>query len=880
MSMPDRPDPGQRSEEVRHDQKTAEELLLDNKVLSQEVAELKSSNAALRTQLRDTNEFKQSEEELGHLFDLSADMQCITDLQGQFKRVNKAFAKTLGYASEELLHQSYSSFVHPHDIAATRTTAEQLKQGEPVLLLQNRYRCSDGSYKWISWTSMPIPALGVTYSVARDVTEKKKSDDDLRQAYAEIERKVAERTAQYRDANRQLQLEIERRVQSEETLQESEERLRMVFQASHAGAWSWDLDTGKFVWSDENFKLLGLRRGAVEPNYEQWFSVIYAEDQASVREQVEQAIEHQSNLDCDYRVRLQNGSMRWLKNIGSVMKDQIDHSSKMFGIQFDITDSKLLNEAVNRIIEGTHQHSGEKLLLELTTRLNQILATSHAFVSELLEDNTVRTVIYLKNGVLQENLTHPLQDTAAEKAVAEGLCVYADDVQGLFPKDELLASEQIESYLGVAFNGPDGIPVGIMGVMAKKPMILSELYGQVANLFAMSTASEFNRMQAEGEEKQLEAQLRQAMKMQAVGTLAGGIAHDFNNLLMSIEGNTALMLTDLDETHPHHGMLGNIETQVKRGADLNRQLLGFARGGQYDVKNTDLNKLLGGSADLFGRTHKEIEIFSKYQEDIWAVKVDSSQIEQVLLNLFINSWQAMPEGGSLYLQTKNVVLDKEFIAPIQLEPGEYVQISIIDDGSGMDRETQDRIFEPFFTTKDLGKGTGLGLASAYGIIKNHDGLINVQSELGMGTSFYLYLPATREEQITETKPVDTISTGTGTILFVDDEEPIAALGKGMLNRLGFDAYIATSGSEAIATYEEHKAEIDLVILDMIMPGMNGGEVYNYLKEINPEVKVILSSGYSLNEQAREIMTRGCNAFLQKPFSLQELPDKIAEVLAT
>lgn len=968
-------------QQVRYDQKTVAKLLLDNKALAQEVAELKSSNEALQTRqdrdknlfdgspdtifrvaadgniidlqlplepllevsieealqsnisdllpaevaeqwsdsirrsiaeqqpvsfefylssatgirslagrtvptsadqavvyVRDMTEHKRSEEELGHLFDLSVDMQCIADLEGNFKRVNKAFKTTLGYSAEELLQKRYLDFVHPDDIASTRAAMQQLAQGEPLLMFENRYRCKDDSYKWISWTSMPVPALGVTYAVARDVTEKKKMDDDLQQAYAEIERKVEQRTAQYRDANRQLQREIEKRIQSEQTLQDSEERLRMVFQASNAGAWSWDLDTDKFVWSDENFQLLGFEIGEIEPDYEKWFSVIYAEDQSFIRKQVQQAIAHQTNLDFDYRVRLRNGSMRWLKNIGSVIKDQADHSSKMFGIQFDITDSKLLNEAVNRIIEATHRYSGEKLLLELTTHLNQILATSHAFVSELPDDNTLRTVTYLKNGVLQENSTYALQDSPAEQAIVDGLCIYPDDVQKLYPKDELLAAEQIESYLGVVFNGPAGTPVGIMGVMAKKPMILSELYGQVAKLFAMSAAAEFNRMQAEAEEKQLEAQLRQALKMQAIGTLAGGIAHDFNNLLMSIEGNAALMLSDLDDAHPHHEMLGNIESQVKRGAELNRQLLGFARGGQYDVKVIDLNKLVDRSADLFGRTHKEIEIFRKYQENIWAVKVDSSQIEQVLLNLFINAWQAMPDGGNLYLQTKNLVLDRNFIAPIQLEPGDYVRLSIIDDGVGMDKDTQDRIFEPFFTTKDLGQGSGLGLASVYGIVKNHSGLINVQSEPGIGTSFYLYLPATQEQPVTETRPVDDISTSTGTILFIDDEKPIAALGKGMLNKLGFEAFVATSGAEAIAIYEEHQREIDLVILDMIMPGMNGGEVYNRLKKINPQVKVILSSGYSLNEQAREIMTRGCNAFLQKPFSLRELPEKIAEVL--
>ena len=249
------------------------------------------------------------------------------------------------------------------------------------------------------------------------------------------------------------------------------------------------------------------------------------------------------------------------------------------------------------------------------------------------------------------------------------------------------------------------------------------------------------RKMAEEEKKKIEAQLQHAQKMEAIGTLAGGIAHDFNNLLMGIQGNASLAFCEMDTTHPHYGRLKNIEQYVQQGAELTRQLLGFARGGKYETKLTDLNELVEKGSDMFGRTKKEITIRSKYQKDIWAAEVDQGQIEQVLLNLYVNAWQAMPGGGNLYLQTENVTLDENYVKPYDVSPGRYVKISVTDTGVGMDEATLQRIFEPFFTTKEMGRGTGLGLASAYGIIINHKGIINVYSEKGVGTTFNIYLPA-------------------------------------------------------------------------------------------------------------------------------------------
>jgi PAS domain S-box-containing protein len=380
-------------------------------------------------------------------------------------------------------------------------------------------------------------------------------------------------------------------------------------------------------------------------------------------------------------------------------------------------------------------------------------------------------------------------------------------------------------------------------------------------------------------QRKLERQLQLSQKMEAVGTLAGGVAHDFNNLLMGIQGRTSLMLLETDPIHPQFEHLKEIENYIKRAAKLTKQLLGFARGGKYVVKPTDLNDLIEKSSQMFGRTKKEITIYKKYHDQIWTVEIDRSQIEQVLLNIFVNAWQAMPAGGDLYIQTKNEMIDENFSGAYGVRPGKYVSISITDTGIGMDDKTVKRVFDPFFTTKDKERGTGLGLASAYGIIQNHDGMIIVESEKGRGATFHIYLPATEKPVIDEQKDDQKILVGTETILLVDDEEMIIDVGAQVLKKLGYKVLTARHGKEAIEVYQQNRQKVAMIILDLIMPEMGGGETYDRLKKIDPNVKVLLSSGYSLDGQATEILNRGCNGFLQKPFSMKDLSQKLRQIIA-
>jgi len=378
--------------------------------------------------------------------------------------------------------------------------------------------------------------------------------------------------------------------------------------------------------------------------------------------------------------------------------------------------------------------------------------------------------------------------------------------------------------------------------------------------------------------KEMEQQLHQSQKFEAIGTLAGGVAHDFNNLLMGIQGRVSLMSMDTEQPPSNNEHIEALEDYVRSATDLTRQLLGFARGGKYEVKPTDINDLIRKSVNMFGRTKKELKIHVKFHKPAPVVKVDRSQIEQVMINLYVNAWQAMPLGGDLYLETRITTVDSTQAGPHQVNPGHYVNIIVTDTGTGMEAETRQRIFDPFFTTKEKERGTGLGLASTYGIIKNHDGFITVTSEIGQGASFNIHLPLSDTKARREAQKAETYLRGSETILLVDDEQMILDVGQGMMEKLGYRVLAAKSGKQAVAQIEQDGDEIDLVILDLVMPGMDGGVVFSRIRELYPQMAVLLSSGYAIDGQAAEIMQSGCNGFIQKPFSVATLSEKVRHIL--
>jgi len=382
------------------------------------------------------------------------------------------------------------------------------------------------------------------------------------------------------------------------------------------------------------------------------------------------------------------------------------------------------------------------------------------------------------------------------------------------------------------------------------------------------------------EKKALEKQVWQHQKMEAIGTLAGGIAHNFNNLLMNIMGLTGLILAGIDGQNPANADLKLIEQEVVKGSALTKQLLSLGRGSAFAPKPVDLNALIDKAARLFCRTRSGVAITRNLAPDLPPVEADPGQIEQVMLNLLVNAWQAMSRRGDMTLTSQAVTLSEAFCESYQRRPGRYVHLSLTDTGKGMDEVTLARIFEPFFTTKDVGQGTGLGLATVYAIIKHHQGIIRVDSHPGQGTTFHIFLPVSARATVAEPTREDAILRGSGTVLLVDDEDGIRLVAGRLLNQLGYQVLSAASGLQALEIYRRERDRIDLVILDMLMPGMRGAETFQKLQGIDPGVRVLLSSGYSLDGEAQQVMGGGARGFIQKPYRLAALSHKVAEILGT
>jgi signal transduction histidine kinase/CheY-like chemotaxis protein len=381
--------------------------------------------------------------------------------------------------------------------------------------------------------------------------------------------------------------------------------------------------------------------------------------------------------------------------------------------------------------------------------------------------------------------------------------------------------------------------------------------------------------------RQLEEQLRQAQKMDAVGRLAGGVAHDFNNLLMVINGYTEVLLEQLEKGGAMHQEVQSIQQAADRAATLTRQLLAFSRKQFLELKVIDVNAVIADMERLLRPLIGEnIELVTRLSTQTGHTRADTSQLEQVIMNLVVNAKDAMPEGGKLTLQSSDVTVRQNFSEQRFIQPGRYAVISVTDTGQGMDKETQSRIFEPFFTTKEKGKGTGLGLSTVYGIVKQSNGYVFAQSEIGAGTTFHVYLPRVEDpaEEVSPAKSRQNEAGGCETVLLVEDEESVRELVRLTLASRGYKVLEAENGEGGLRIAETCKEPIDILITDVVMPGIGGRELAKKLLALRPGISVLYLSGYT--EDA--VITHGAlapgTAFLQKPFTLQSLAEKVREVL--
>ncbi len=401
---------------------------------------------------------------------------------------------------------------------------------------------------------------------------------------------------------------------------------------------------------------------------------------------------------------------------------------------------------------------------------------------------------------------------------------------------------------------------------------------------AVGIVRDITERKREAEEKEnIHRQLVQSQKMESIGTLAGGVAHDFNNMLAVILGNAQLAGMDLPPDSPVRDAVEEVERAAMRAKELTMKLLTFARKEKLNVRNMAVNKMLVDLVAFLGRSMpKKVEIKTRLMSNPPLVGMDANQMYQVFLNICTNACDAMPDGGTLMIESSKVSIDEAY-AKLHNEavPGEYCLVHISDTGIGMIGEVRKRIFDPFFTTKGAGKGTGLGLSVSYGIVKNHGGFIGVYSEPGRGAGFKVYLPVAAGGSDTAVDPEksgETFRKGVETILVVDDEETVLNLAGRILEKAGYTAILAAKGKEAVRIYRERRDDIALVVLDMVMPEMDGRDVFRQLREINPDVKVVLSSGFSVSGQAGTLMEEGIQEFVQKPFSIADLCNAVRRVI--
>ncbi len=392
-----------------------------------------------------------------------------------------------------------------------------------------------------------------------------------------------------------------------------------------------------------------------------------------------------------------------------------------------------------------------------------------------------------------------------------------------------------------------------------------------------------DRKRVEAEKSSLQEQLQQSQKMEAIGRLAGGVAHDFNNLLTGIMGYASLVQADLEPDHPHSKSMGEILTVSERARDLTMNLLGFARKGKFNKQRLDLNESIREVRDILKQTiSRRITIKTQIAENLSGIQGDSGQINQILMNLCINAAAAMGNAGTLSIAARDTVIEQALPdQPADLEPGRYVKFSVTDTGAGMGPGDMARAFEPFFTTKPQGEGTGLGLAMVYGAVKNHGGSVKISSQLGQGTTVTILFPAL-EPVCDVVKPEAGkqrfLTAGKGLILVVDDEEIVRSYSTRLLERIGYQVIQAINGEEAVKAYQERRDDIVLVLLDMAMPVLDGPETFHLLRKINPEVRVLLFSGFSADARSNQMLEAGVLGFIQKPFQPEKLADAVAKAL--
>ncbi|MCP4195940.1 MAG: PAS domain S-box protein [Proteobacteria bacterium] len=692
----------------------------------------------------------------------------------------------------------------------------------------------------------------VSYAnVVTDLTERKKIENELRLHRDHLKELVAERTDELNELNRALAKEISERKLVEVALRESETRFREMTERLPVSVFETDerlniIYANKIALEEFGFTNEALRNGLP------LLSTIAPKDHPRLVDNYKKIVRGENAGQSEYTGKRTDGTtLPILVHSDAILKDGQPQGIR--GIAIDITELKQAEEKL-QYSEARYRSLVEHMQDGILVVQDEIVA----FVNDAFTDIIGYSADEIVGTKFNEFLAPEDSAMVADR--------YARRQSGEPVPNNYEFRMLHKSGRRVHVN----VTVGII-----------QFEGRIASLGTVKDITE--KLRAEEEMSKLEAKLNHAQRMEALGTLTGGIAHNFNNVLMGIQGKTSSLLLTKDPSHSDFDHLKEIENYVQSASMLTRELLGYGRGGKYEIQTTDLSDVLKHQAGIFGQTRKEIRIHENYCDDLWTTAVDRAQMEQVFLNLFINSWQAMPTGGELYIETENITLTADDHPNLAMNSGQYAKVTVTDTGAGIAAEILDRIFEPFFSGRENDPGTGLGLASVYGIVKNHDGYVFAYSEEGKGTTFNIYIPRANPDDIpivkSPLKEAQGTVKGSGLVLIVDDEEMVREVCSELLEALGYHVIVAKNGREAVKIYKDSPGSIDMVILDMIMSEMSGEITYEKLKEINPEVRVLLSSGYSENDNVKKILDMGCNGFIQKPYNIDRLSHKIKEILA-
>jgi len=536
-----------------------------------------------------------------------------------------------------------------------------------------------------------------------------------------------------------------------------------------------------------------------------------------------------------------------------------------------------------KLLEGTAGSSGEGFFRDLVRALAEVLNVRYALVGELLVDSPgqVKTVAVFGGGGLTPDFVYDLAGTPCEQVMRQGLCVYPSRVAEEFPMDRELGQMEAESYLGVPLKNASGAIIGILAVLDTGPMRLDATTRTIFEIFAARAGAELERIRAERRREEAEAALRQAHKMEAMGTLAGGIAHDFNNILGAILGNAELASEDLAPDHPATESVTEVLRAARRGRHLVEQILTFSRRQDPDREVLSPRDVVCESLGMLrALLPAGVRLERRLAEDVPCVVADKGQLTQVLVNICTNAWQALePDGGRVEIELGAEELTGEEARARGLLPGRHVRLSVKDDGCGMDEQTLRQVYDPFFTTKEPGRGTGLGLAVVHGIVEDHRGVVEIQSRVGQGTTVTVWLPASEAEPRDVTRLLRIEPFGEDRrILYLDDEESLVRTTGRSLSRLGFRVDGFQGATEALESFRRRQEEFDLVISDYAMPETDGVRFLSDIKAVRPDIPVLLVSGNLDDHITIAARSEGIEQLLRKPYTQADLARSVRRAL--